>query len=112
MKIRTYTQLEAILRTAFDVEGNSIKTVATMASINLNSGTAFNVAFYFQIVEECFESFQQVVDICRLSPCVLLDSQETSDVVRTHILHIVDSQSFEMIYKEDNLPPVVPQCLL
>ena len=37
MKIRTYTQLEAILRTAFDVEGNSIKTVAVMANINLNT---------------------------------------------------------------------------
>ena len=37
MKIRTYTQLEAILRTAFDVEGNSIKTVAEMANINLNT---------------------------------------------------------------------------
>ena len=37
MIIRTYTQLEAILRTAFDVEGNSIKTVAVMANINLNT---------------------------------------------------------------------------
>ena len=37
MKIRTYTQLEAILRTAFDVDGNSIKTVAEMANINLNT---------------------------------------------------------------------------
>ena len=37
MKIRTYTQLEAILRTAFDIDGNSIKDVATMASINLNT---------------------------------------------------------------------------
>ena len=37
MKIRTYTQLEAILRTAFDVEGNSIKDVAEMAGINLNT---------------------------------------------------------------------------
>ena len=31
MKIRTSTQMEKILRTAFDVEGNSIKTVAAMA---------------------------------------------------------------------------------
>ena len=37
MKIRTYTQLEAILRTAFDVEGNNVKTVAEMANINLNT---------------------------------------------------------------------------
>ena len=37
MKIHTYAQLEAILRTAFDVEGNSIKTVAAMANINLNT---------------------------------------------------------------------------
>ena len=34
MKICTYTQLEAILRMAFDVEGNSIKDVAAMANIN------------------------------------------------------------------------------
>ena len=37
MKYRTYTQLEAILRTAFDVEGNSIKDVAATANINLNT---------------------------------------------------------------------------
>ena len=37
MKIRTYTQIEAILRTAFDIEGNSIKGVAKMANINLNT---------------------------------------------------------------------------
>ena len=37
MKIHTYVQLEAILRTAFDVEGNSIKYVAAMANINLNT---------------------------------------------------------------------------
>jgi len=37
LEIYTYTQLEAILRTAFDVEGNSIKTVAEMANINLNT---------------------------------------------------------------------------
>ena len=37
METRTNTQLEAILRTAFDVEGNSIKDVATMANINLNT---------------------------------------------------------------------------
>jgi len=34
MRIRTYTQLEAILRTAFDIEGNSIKTVAEITGIN------------------------------------------------------------------------------
>ena len=37
MKICTYTQIEAILRTAFDIEGNSIKGVAKMANINLNT---------------------------------------------------------------------------
>ena len=37
MKIRTYTQLETILRTAFDVEGNSIKDVAAIANINRNT---------------------------------------------------------------------------
>ena len=37
MKIRTYTQLEGILHTAFDSEGNSIKNIATIANINLNT---------------------------------------------------------------------------
>ena len=37
MEIRTYTQLEAILRTALDVDGNSIKDIAAMANINLNT---------------------------------------------------------------------------
>ena len=37
MKIRTYKQLEAILRTALDIEGNSIKTVSEMAGINRNT---------------------------------------------------------------------------
>ena len=37
MKYRTYTQMEAILRTALDVKGNSIKDVAKMANINLNT---------------------------------------------------------------------------
>ena len=37
MKYRTYTQMEGILRTAFDVEGNSIKDVAEMAGINRNT---------------------------------------------------------------------------
>lgn len=37
MKIYTYTQLESILRTAFDLDGNSIKTVAEMAGLNLSS---------------------------------------------------------------------------
>ena len=37
MKICTYTQLEDILHTAFDSEGNSIKNIATMANINLNT---------------------------------------------------------------------------
>ena len=37
MKIYTYTQLESILRTAFDLDGNSIKTVAEIAGLNLSS---------------------------------------------------------------------------
>lgn len=37
MKIRTNTQLEGILRTAFDIDGNNIKTVAEMTNINLNT---------------------------------------------------------------------------
>lgn len=37
MKIYTYTQLESILHTAFDLDGNSIKTVATIAGLNLSS---------------------------------------------------------------------------
>ena len=37
MKIRTNTQLEGILRTALDINGNSIKDVAKMANINLNT---------------------------------------------------------------------------
>ena len=37
MKIYTYTQLESILRTAFDLDGNSIKTVAEMAGLNLST---------------------------------------------------------------------------
>ena len=37
MKIYTYTQLESILRTAFDLDGNNIKTVAEMAGLNLSS---------------------------------------------------------------------------
>ena len=37
MKIRTYKQMEAILRTAFDVDGKSIKTVAEIVNINLNT---------------------------------------------------------------------------
>ena len=37
MKIRTNTQLEGILRTAFDIDGNNIKTVAEMTNINRNT---------------------------------------------------------------------------
>ena len=37
MKIHTNTQLEGILRTALDINGNSIKDVAKMANINLNT---------------------------------------------------------------------------
>ena len=37
MKIHTYAQLESILRTAFDLDGNSIRTVAEIAGLNLSS---------------------------------------------------------------------------
>ena len=37
MKIYTFTQLEFILRTAFDLEGSSIKEVSEKAGINLSS---------------------------------------------------------------------------
>ena len=37
MKIRTNTQLEGILRIAFYLDGNSIKDVAKIANINLNT---------------------------------------------------------------------------
>ena len=37
MKIYTYSQIERILRTAFDLDGNSIKTVAEIAGLNLSS---------------------------------------------------------------------------
>ena len=37
MKIYTYSQIERILRTAFDLDGNSIRTVAEMAGLNLSS---------------------------------------------------------------------------
>lgn len=37
MKMRTNTQLEGILRTAFYLDGNSIKDVAAMTNINLNT---------------------------------------------------------------------------
>ena len=37
MKIHTFTQLESILRTAFDLEGSSIKEVSEKAGINLNT---------------------------------------------------------------------------
>ena len=37
MKIRTNTQIEWILRTAFCLDGNSIKDVAERAGINLNT---------------------------------------------------------------------------
>ena len=37
MKIHTYAQLESILRTAFDLDGNSIKIVAETAGLNLSS---------------------------------------------------------------------------
>ena len=37
MKYRTYTQVEGILRTAFDIEGNSIKDIAEMTGINRNT---------------------------------------------------------------------------
>ena len=37
MKFYTYAQLESIFRTAFDLDGNSIKTVAEMAGLNLST---------------------------------------------------------------------------
>lgn len=37
MKIRTNTQIEGIMRTAFCLDGNSIKDVAKMAGINRNT---------------------------------------------------------------------------
>ena len=37
MKIYTYSQIERILRTAFDLEGSSIKEVSEKAGINLSS---------------------------------------------------------------------------
>ncbi len=37
MKIRTYTQLEDILRTTFDIKGNSIISIAEMTGINRNT---------------------------------------------------------------------------
>lgn len=37
MKIYTYSQIESILRTAFDLVGNNIKTVAEKARLNLSS---------------------------------------------------------------------------
>ncbi len=37
MKIHTFTQLESILRTSFDLDGSSIKTVSKKAGINLSS---------------------------------------------------------------------------
>ena len=37
MKIHTCAQLEAILRTALDIEGNNIKDVAEMANLNRNT---------------------------------------------------------------------------
>lgn len=42
MKIRTYTQLEAILRTVFDIDGNSVKDVAEIVNINLNTLNKWN----------------------------------------------------------------------
>ena len=37
MKIYTFTQLESILHTAVVLDGNSIKTVAEIAGLNLSS---------------------------------------------------------------------------
>jgi len=44
MEIRTYTQLEGILRTAFYLDGNSIKDVAAMTGINCNTLYKWNCA--------------------------------------------------------------------
>ena len=44
MKIRTNTQIEGILRTAFCVDGNSIKDVAETTGINRNTLYKWNCA--------------------------------------------------------------------
>ena len=62
MKIRTYTQLEAILRTAFDVEGNSIKDVAEMTCINRNTLYKWNsgaMRFSLDNIDKLFMYFQE-----------------------------------------------------
>ena len=37
MKLYTFAQLESMLRTAFDLDGSNIKTVAEIAGLNLSS---------------------------------------------------------------------------
>ena len=44
MKIRTNTQIEGILRTAFCLDGNSIKDVAETTGINRNTLYKWNCA--------------------------------------------------------------------
>ena len=79
MKIRTNTQLEAILRTAFDIEGNSIKDVAETTGINRNTLYKWNcgamrfspdnidkLLMYFQKHEpERFDRAERVYDALR-----------------------------------------------
>ena len=79
MKYRTYTQMEAILRNAFDVEGNSIKDVAEMAGINRNTLYKWNcgamrfsrdnidkLLIYFQEYEpERLERAEKIYDTLR-----------------------------------------------
>ena len=80
--------------------------------LHLGCGTAFDVALLFQVVEEGLEGFQQIVDVGGFASGILLDSKETSDVVRSHIFHIVNPKSLQMIHQKDNLSSVIPQSLL
>ena len=62
MKIRTNTQLEGILRTAFCLDGNSIKDVAAMANINLNTLYKWNcgaMRFSLDNIDKLLMYFQE-----------------------------------------------------
>ena len=79
MKIHTYTQIEAILRTAFNVEGSSIKDVAERANINRNTLYKWNcgamrfspdnidkLLLYFQEYEpERLDRAEKIYDVLR-----------------------------------------------
>ena len=49
-----------------------------------------DVALLFQIVEECFEDFQQVVDIPRLSPFIIHHGEKLLDVKAPDFLDFPD----------------------